>query len=186
MKDAKFEVEIELQNDEVKDRASSFNMIKMFQWDSESSGSDSYRINVEKALKNKKRSQKVARGRKLTTDDEDYFGINRRESMKQKSSKNIEKLNNPDIIEEEEDDEDKFGLDYLEDYRKDMKQGPITTNKTNTTMEGDLIQSPISKGSLKRISVKNITRRQSIGTRSSFKKKKVSHNNGKLQVVEID
>jgi hypothetical protein len=106
--------------------------------------------------------------------------------MKQKSSKNIEKLNNPDIIEEEEDDEDKFGLDYLEDYRKDMKQGPITTNKTNTTMEGDLIQSPISKGSLKRISVKNITRRQSIGTRSSFKKKKVSHNNGKLQVVEID
>lgn len=56
MKDAKFEVQIELQHDEPKESNNNISMIKVFQCDSESSESDSYRIDLQATLKKKKQS----------------------------------------------------------------------------------------------------------------------------------
>ena len=59
MKDAKFEVQIELQQEEPKENKENkenISMIKVFQSDSESSESDSYRIDHQASLKKKKQS----------------------------------------------------------------------------------------------------------------------------------
>ena len=48
MKDAKFEVEIELENNEMANGTQSFSKIKVFQGDSESESGDSYRIDLKK------------------------------------------------------------------------------------------------------------------------------------------
>ena len=72
MKDAKFEVEIQLQHDDSRD-TKVLDKILVFQWDSESSGSDSNRLKIKDCEKIKKKSQKIPRGRKLTMQDDDYF-----------------------------------------------------------------------------------------------------------------
>ena len=72
MKDAKFEVEIELQNNDGSDEIK-MEKIKVFQCDSESSSEDSYRIKPISWMESKKKSQKIPRGRRLTFQDDDFF-----------------------------------------------------------------------------------------------------------------
>jgi hypothetical protein len=169
MKDAKFEVQIELQHEEPKENRENISMIKVFQCDSESSESDSYRIDLQSTLKRKKQSWKIVRGRKLTTDDEDYFGLKKRESEKAKkweSSNKILKVEDEAIKEE---DEEMFGLDFLGVYQKEMRPNHTTEKYTNFTTDGDLVASPISKGSFKKLSVKKVIRNESFKIKPSFK-----------------
>ena len=72
LKDAKFEVEIELQNHDGSDEIF-MEKIKVFQCDSESSGSDSYRIKPIIWKEGRKMSHKIPRGRKLTFQEDDFF-----------------------------------------------------------------------------------------------------------------
>jgi hypothetical protein len=78
-------------------------------------------------------------------------------------------LNQP-IVEEE--DEDMFGLDFLEDYQSSMRQKK-STNKTKDQTESEYISSPISRPSLKkRLSVKRVIRKKSISSTSNVQKRK--------------
>lgn len=79
-------MEIELQNHDKGDNGI-FEKIKLFQCESESSGTDSYRItpipcdNTMNKLENKRKSHKVPRGRRMTFQDDEFF-------YKQKSGSN--------------------------------------------------------------------------------------------------
>lgn len=184
MQDAKFEVELELEAKTTESKAQSFSKIKMFQWDSESSGSDSYRIDLKQwvDLKRKKKSEKIPRGRRLTEDD-DFFGINtRKESENSKvwsSTKKIAQVKENDAIEEES-DEDKYGLDFLEDYHKghnEQRNKTMLDKNTAFTSEGEMVASPVSRISLKKkISVKNVTRRQSFNSSKDIRLRKFTAN----------
>lgn len=81
---------------------------------------------------------------------------------------------------EEESDEDKYGLDFLEDYHNDQKVQKTKTmldKNTAFTSEGEMVASPVSRISLKkRISVKNVTRRQSFSSSKNIRLRKFTAN----------
>lgn len=186
LQDAKFEVEIELAGEDDLGRQQSFSKIKVFQCESDSSGSDSYRINLNTCndIKNKKQSCKILKGRRLTADEDDFYGVNRRiseQSNIRSSMKKLAKISDEPI--EEEEDEDKFGLDFLEDYQNNMK---INIDKnTAFTSDGEMVASPVSKLSLrKKVSVKNVTRRQSFSSSKQIKLRKFTINDDLTQQVK--
>lgn len=186
LQDAKFEVEIELAGEDDLGRQQSLSKIKVFQCESDSSGSDSYRINLNTCndFKDKKQSCKILKGRRLTTDEDDFYGVNRRiseQSNIRSSMKKLAKISDEPI--EEEEDEDKFGLDFLEDYQNNMK---INIDKnTAFTSDGEMVASPVSKLSLrKKVSVKNVTRRQSFSSSKQIKLRKFTINDDLTQQVK--
>ena len=72
-----------------------------------------------------------------------------------------------EVIEEEE---EKYGLDFLEEYRSNNKTGE---KGTNFTSDGEMVYSPVSRHSLKkRVSVKQVTRRQSVTSQNSLQKRR--------------
>lgn len=72
----------------------------------------------------------------------------------------------------EEEDEDMFGLDFLEDYQSSMRQKK-STNKTKDRTESEYISSPVSRPSLKKkVSVKRVVRRTSMSSTSNLQKRK--------------
>ena len=186
LQDAKFEVEIELAGEDGLGRQQSLSKIKVFQCESDSSESDSYRINVKTCSdpKNKKQSCKIPKGRRLTVEEDDHYGINRRiseQSNLHSSTKQMAKISDEPIDEEE--DEDRFGLDFLEDYHNTMK---VNTDKnTAFTSDGEMVASPVSKLSLrKKVSVKNVTRRQSFSSNKHIKLRKFTINEDPAQQVK--
>lgn len=54
-----------------------------------------------------------------------------------------------------------YGLDFLGVYQKEMRPNHTTEKRTNFTTDGDLVASPISKGSFKKLSVKKVVRKES-------------------------
>ena len=84
---------------------------------------------------------------------------------------------------DEEEDEDRFGLDFLEDYHNTMK---VNTDKnTAFTSDGEMVASPVSKLSLrKKVSVKNVTRRQSFSSNKHIKLRKFTINEDPAQQVK--
>lgn len=163
MKDAKFEVEIELQDNLSNDKSQNLSKIKMFQWDSESEGSDSFRVDLQKWVKMKEKnvSFKIPKGRRLTIDDEDELGMHRRPSHQGRmwsSTKKIDALKD-DAIEEEEEDDDRYGLDFLEGYNENERRNKDKSFLTAFTGD-EMVSSPISRMSQKKkISIKNVTRK---------------------------
>ena len=82
-----------------------------------------------------------------------------------------------DVPIEEEEDEDKYGLDFLDDYRKSTKPIPDISFKTAFTGDADMVSSPLSKLSMKRrVSIKNVIRKQSIGFSKQIRERKFTTN----------
>lgn len=179
-KDAKFEVEIELEDNSSNEKSVNLSKIKVFQCESESSGSDSYRIDLKKwvDLKPKRVSNKIPKGRRLTLENEDQLGMGRRisdQSQVWSSTKKMARIS--DVPIEEEEDEDKYGLDFLDDYRKSTKPIPDISFKTAFTGDADMVSSPLSKLSMKRrVSIKNVIRKQSIGFSKQIRERKFTTN----------
>ena len=72
-----------------------------------------------------------------------------------------------EVIEEEE---EKYGLDLLEEYRSNNKTGE---KGTNFTSDGEMVYSPVSRHSFKkRMHVKQVTRKQSVSSQSSLQKRR--------------
>lgn len=104
--------------------------------------------------------------------DEDFFQKNQN-SKSGSSTKKIPNVDINDVIDEE--DEDKFGLDFLQAYQSSMRNKRKSTNKTKDRTESEFISSPISRPSLKkRVSVKQVIRRESITGPSALNKRKFS------------
>ena len=74
----------------------------------------------------------------------------------------------PDVIEEED---DKYGLDFLEEYNSNHKT--VGEKGTAFTSDGEMVYSPVSKHSFKkRVSIKQVSRRQSFTSQNSIKKRR--------------
>lgn len=181
MKQAKFEVEVELHNETIESRPDisqtsskkpsqlepEMNKIKLFECPSDSSESnDSYTIDLKAA---KQYSFKITKGTPIipSLDDVDYFQRDR------KISENIftqdykmKTLNPNEPIDEESSDDDKFGLDYLEEYQsKNVHKKSLVDDRTAFTTENGMIASPVSRPSFqKRVSVKQVTRKKSFNS----------------------
>jgi len=163
LKHTKFEVEIELE-----DGANWENKIKVFQWQSESSDCDSYRISPIPDKLLKKKSEKIVKGRINSLQDDDFFSRGRKIS-ENVHTKHLEKaiaLHESDPIDEEA--SDKYGLDYLEEYQRNKES--IVERHTAFTSEGEMVASPISKLSMKKkVSVKHVTKKKSFSSSKMIK-----------------
>ena len=74
-----------------------------------------------------------------------------------------------------EEDDDRYGLDFLEEYRTQAKTNG--EGVTAFTSEGEYVFSPVSKHTLKKkFSVKKVVRRQSFSSQQSIKKRKFTIN----------
>lgn len=161
-KDANVELEIEMEKD---DKTADYtpDKITLFQWPSELSDDDSYGISPLGKIK--KISEKIPKGRKLTMQVEDYeFGKKRkseepRSALSRKRKSGAKDLNiNFEEEDDEEDSDDKYGLDFLEDYHN----GSNNDGKTQHTTLLDMHASPVSRNNQqKKISIKTITKKTS-------------------------
>lgn len=104
----------------------------------------------------------------MTIDDDDYFKLRKTSSSKHESTKKTPAIN--EAIEEEE-SEEKYGLDFLESYQNKKPEIRTTDKMTSPTL--DFVASPVSKPSFKkRVSVKNVTRRASFSSGGKELKKR--------------
>lgn len=127
MKQANFEYEIEIhnsprrpadsgpthsRNDSFKNKGKNLSKIKIIECMSESSeASDSFRIQPTNLSMDKKSSCKVIKGSPITM-DEGFFNFRDRTSMKAPIGKKV-----ASIDEESDSNDEKYGLDYLEEYQ---------------------------------------------------------------------
>lgn len=109
----------------------------------------------------------------MTEDNDEDFIQKNQNSNRGSSTKKIPNIDQNEVIDEE--DEDKFGLDFLQAYQSSMRSKRKSTVKTKDRTESEFISSPVSRPSLKkRISVKKVVRRESMSGTSNVKKRKFS------------
>ena len=180
MKQAKFEVEIELENESIKqldrklankkvtpkfsESKKDLHTIKIFECPSESSdGENSYRFKIKPKKASKHISEKILKGRRMTLQEDELFRRDRNASENvQMRRKAEEMIQDQDPIDEES--SDKYGLDYLEEYQQNNKTSAIG-DQTAFTTENGMKASPVSRPSLKKkVSVKQVTRRKSFNS----------------------
>lgn len=134
---------------------------------------------MSKAL-GKNDSFKIPRGRRLTLNEDESNSIRKRKFSEFGNGMKLQSkvIQGSDDLIEEEEDSDKYGLDYLDDYQADKaNKSSIKEGPTAFTSEGEMVASPVSKLSMKKkFSVKRVTRRQSFVSSKNLRLRKFTVN----------